>query len=141
MAHQYCSDKSYETFKYYWSWVGSVHIMCVQVHSVAQSCLTLWDPTECSPPGSSVQGIFPARILEWVAISSSRGSSQLRDLNPGLLWLLHLQVESLPLCHLGSPWPSQHHLLKSGRSQLGNGWNVPQSREGLLTQLEEGAGW
>ena len=77
-AHQYCSDKSYETFKYYWSWVGSVHIMCVQVHSVAQSCLTLWDPTECSPPGSSVQGIFPARILEWVAISSSRGSSQPR---------------------------------------------------------------
>ena len=78
-AHQYCSDKSYETFKYYWSWVGSVHIMCVQVHSVAQSCLTLWDPTDCSPPGSSVQGIFPARILEWVAISSSRGSSWPRD--------------------------------------------------------------
>ena len=34
-----------------------------------QSCLTLWDPVHCSPPVSSVHGIFPARILEWVAIS------------------------------------------------------------------------
>ena len=74
-AHQYCSDKLYEASKYYWSWFGSVYTMCVQVRSVAQSCLTLWDPTDCSPPGSSVQGIFPARMLEWVAISSSRGSS------------------------------------------------------------------
>ena len=41
---------------------------------VVQSCLTLCDPLDCSPPGSSVQGIFQARILEWVAISSSRGS-------------------------------------------------------------------
>ena len=45
----------------------------------AQSCLTLCDPMNCSRPGSSVQGIFQARILEWVAISFSRGSSQLRD--------------------------------------------------------------
>ena len=42
---------------------------------VAQSCPTLCDPTDCSLPGSSVHGIFPARILEWVTISSSRGSS------------------------------------------------------------------
>ena len=40
---------------------------------------TLWDPTECSPPGSSVCGILQAWILEWVAISFSRGSSQPRD--------------------------------------------------------------
>ena len=45
----------------------------------AQSCPTLCDPTDCSPPGSSVHGVFQARILGWVAISSSRGSSQLRD--------------------------------------------------------------
>jgi len=44
----------------------------------AQSFLTLRDPTDCSPPGSSVHGIFQARILEWVAISSSRGPSQPR---------------------------------------------------------------
>ena len=47
--------------------------------SVIQSCLTLCDPTDCSPPGSSVHGILKARILEWVAIPSSRGSSQPRD--------------------------------------------------------------
>ena len=46
---------------------------------VAQSCLTLCDPVECSPSGSSVHGILQARILEWVAISYSRGSSHPRD--------------------------------------------------------------
>ena len=45
----------------------------------AQSCLTLCDPIDCSPPGSSVQWIFWAKTLEWVAISYSRGSSQARD--------------------------------------------------------------
>ena len=45
---------------------------------VAQSCLTLCDPMDCSPPGSSVHGILQARILEWVAIPFSRGSSQPR---------------------------------------------------------------
>ena len=46
---------------------------------VAQSCLTLHDPMDCSPPGSSVHGISQARILEWVAIPFSRGSSGPRD--------------------------------------------------------------
>ena len=46
---------------------------------VAQSCPTLCDPMDCSPPGSSVHGIFQVRILEWVAISFSRGSFQPRD--------------------------------------------------------------
>ena len=45
------------------------------VCSVTQSRLTLCDPVDCSLPGSSVHGILQARILEWVAISSSRGSS------------------------------------------------------------------
>ena len=44
-----------------------------------QSYPTLCDPVDCSPPGSSVRGILQARILEWVAISFSRGSSQPRD--------------------------------------------------------------
>ena len=43
---------------------------------VIQSCPTLCDLMNCSPPGASVQGILQARILEWVAISFSRGSSQ-----------------------------------------------------------------
>ena len=42
---------------------------------VAQSCPALCNPLNCSPPGSSVLGIFQARVLEWVAISLSRGSS------------------------------------------------------------------
>ena len=47
--------------------------MCVC--SGVQLCLTLCDPVDCSPPGFSVHGILQARILEWVAIFSSRGSS------------------------------------------------------------------
>ena len=50
--------------------------MCVHMH--AQSCLTLCDPVDCNPPGSSVHEIFQARILKWVAISCSGGSSQPR---------------------------------------------------------------
>ena len=46
---------------------------------VAQSCPTLCDPMVCSPPGSSVHGILQARILEWVAMPSSRGSSWVKD--------------------------------------------------------------
>ena len=46
---------------------------------VAQSCPTLCDPMDCSLPGSSLQGILLARVLEWVAISFSRGSSRPRD--------------------------------------------------------------
>ena len=45
---------------------------------VAQSCLTLCDPIDCSLPGSSVHGIFQTIVLEWIAISFSRGSSQPR---------------------------------------------------------------
>ena len=46
---------------------------------VAQSCPTLCDPRDCSPPGTSAQGIFQAIILEWVAVSFFRGSSWPRD--------------------------------------------------------------
>ena len=54
-------------------------IIIVRVCSVVQSCLIIWNPVDHSPPGSSAHGILQARILEWVAISSSRGSSQPRD--------------------------------------------------------------
>ena len=46
---------------------------------LAQSCGTLCNTMDCSPSGSSAQGIFQARILEWVAISFTKGSSQPRD--------------------------------------------------------------
>ena len=57
----------------------TLSISTVKWSEVIQSCLTLCYPTDYSPPGSSVHGIFHARILEWVAISFSRGSSWLRD--------------------------------------------------------------
>ena len=46
---------------------------------VAQSCLTLSDPMDCSLPGSSIPGIFQARVLEWVAIAFSPESQQLNS--------------------------------------------------------------
>ena len=51
--------------------------VCVCAKSL-QSCLTLYDPVDCCPPGSSVHGILQARILEWVSMPSSRGSSRPR---------------------------------------------------------------
>ena len=50
-----------------------------KVSEDAQSCLTLCDPMDCSPPGSSVHGILQARVLEWIAISFFKGSSQPRN--------------------------------------------------------------
>ena len=50
-----------------------------KVREIAQSCLTLCDLMDCSLPGSSIQWIFQTRILEWVSISFSRGSSQPKD--------------------------------------------------------------
>ena len=44
-----------------------------------QSCLTFWDPIDCSSPGASVRGILQTRIVEWVAMPSSRGSSRPRN--------------------------------------------------------------
>ena len=54
-------------------------LVCMHVCSVAQLCLTFCDPKDCSPPCSSVHGILQERILEWVAMPSSRGSSQPRN--------------------------------------------------------------
>ena len=68
-----------------------------------QSCPTLCNTLDCSPPGSSVHRIFQARILKWVAIPSSRRSSQPRKSNPHLLHFLHWQVGSLPWVPPGKP--------------------------------------
>ena len=69
------------------------------VHSYVLSRLTLHNPMDCSPPGSSVHGIFQARILEWVVISSSRGIFPTQGSNPSLL---RQQADSLLLCHQGT---------------------------------------
>ena len=77
-----------------WSWTT----LCAC--SVAQSCLALCDPMDCSPPGSSVHGILQARILQWVAMPSSRGSSPTQGSN---LCLLNCRGILYLLRHLGSP--------------------------------------
>ena len=61
--------------------ISHVNSMCLWCCAVccAQLCPTLCNTMDCSPPGSSVHGIFQARILECIAISSSRGSSRPRD--------------------------------------------------------------
>ena len=87
-----------------WCWLGKGSWGCrnseryrmMRVCAV-HSCLTLCDPMDCSPPGSSVHGIFQARILEWVSISFSRGSSQARD------WTHISCLGRRILYHLGSP--------------------------------------
>ena len=58
---------------------GSICFYTVKLMLFAQSCPTLCNPMGCSPPGSSVHRILQARILEWVAMPSSRGSSRPRD--------------------------------------------------------------
>ena len=63
---------------HFWILCLTTYSLCVYV-LVAQLCPTLCKPMDYSPPGYSVQGILQARVIEWVAIPFSRGSSQLRD--------------------------------------------------------------
>ena len=64
---------------------------------------SLWPPTDCGLPGFSVYEILQARILEWVAMPSSRGSSWTWGANLCLLFPLHWQMGSLPLASPGKP--------------------------------------
>ena len=61
-------------------WISDYpHSQTLWLVLTAQSCLTLCNPINCSPPSSSIHGILQARTLEWIAIPFSRGSSQPRD--------------------------------------------------------------
>ena len=106
------------------SWSQSCVLCCAKS---LQPCPALWDPMDSSPPGSSAHGILQARILKWVAISFSKGSSSY-EVNL-LLCLVQWQVGSLPLapprkppgmtissCSEKHQIPSWwHHLLKTSR--------------------------
>ena len=83
-------------FKYL---VKSFSECAVLSHSVMSGLFAT--PMDCSPPGSSVHGILQARILERVAISSSRGIFTTQGLNPGLL---HCKLILYHLRHQGSPF-------------------------------------
>ena len=113
-------------------------LQCMKVKSgseVAQPCPTLHDPMDCSPPGSSVHGILQARILEWVAISFSRGSSQPRDRT----WVSHIGGRSFNLratreaktdaLNSGSETSLGIHLMKG----LSLAENVPDEKDKILS--------
>ena len=83
-----------------------IYIVCMHA-KLLQTCLTLCDPMDCRPPGSSVHGILQGRILEGVAMPSFRGSSQ--GSNPHLLHLLHWQEGSLLLVPHYPPFTSSSY--------------------------------
>ena len=103
------------------NWSRQVELYGIQkvfrcCYSVTKSCLTLCDPMDCGLPGSSVHGISQTRILEWVATSFSRGSSNPRIKPLSSAW----QVDSLPLSHLRSP----HKVLGWSKSLYGFFCNI-----------------
>ena len=100
-----------------------------------QSYLTLYDPVDWSSPGSSVPGILQARILEWVAISFSRGSSQFRDGTCISCHLLHWRVGSLPLV---PPENSESSLVMVKRKMF---WNLFKSIHCGLGLIQVNTRW
>ena len=85
----------------------NVELLSQLFHSPLSKSLQLY-PMDCGPPGSSVHGILQSRILEWIAMPSSRGSSWSRS-QTQVSCLPHWQASYLPPgtsqgCHLGSPW-------------------------------------
>ena len=67
-------------------------------------CLTLYNPVDCSPPGSSVHEILRGKNTGVGCHSLLQGNLPDRGIKPSLLWLLHWHADSLLLSHLGSPW-------------------------------------
>ena len=95
-------------------------LQCMKVKSeseVAQSCLTVCDPVDCSPPGSSVHGIFQARVLEWGAIAfsgSSVGCSPIPTLSVSETLRSSLHLRSCSLAPVKEP------------SSSGDAWESPK---------------
>ena len=82
---------------------------------VAQSCLTLSDPMDCSPPGSSVHGILQARVLEWGAIAFSA-----------------LMVGKWPKNETAASEPRDEHWQESGHSREGRGFQISEGTTGRM---------
>ena len=88
--------------------------VCIHMCLVTQSCPNLCNPMDCSLPGSSIHGIILARILEQVAISFSRGSSQLRDQT----WVSQIAGRLSTVWATREFYPFTKWLVKSHRSFL-----------------------
>ena len=94
---------------------------------VAQSCLTLCGPIDCSPPGACVRGILQARILEWVAISFSQpGIFPTQGSNPGLL---HCRQILYHPSHQGSSLKEMIHVRTSPAGVRGDPFQQGKARE------------
>ena len=109
-------------------------IVYVPACLVTQFCLTICDTMDYSLPGSSVHGILQARILKGVAISYSREFLTQR-LNLCLLHLLHWQVDSLPLSHLGSSnieWLAYSEMWFERKRPPFSYWGVPNRHMKLV---------
>ena len=100
-SREHMNDKAKRPFCWYGEWFRGLgrkvnnpqHSLTTATAKSLQSCPTLWDPTECGPPGSPVAGILQARILEWVAISFSNA------------WKWKMKVKSLSRVQpLAIPW-------------------------------------
>ena len=91
--------------------------VCLCVCSVTQQCLTLWGTMDCSLPDCSVHRIFQERILEWVAITYSGGSSQSRDQTPFVSGGFLGRQIPYPQGHLGS----SHFYLSTQKSSESTG--------------------
>ena len=113
----------------YTSYIRGKHGACART----QSCLTLCDPTDCSPPGSSLYGMSQARTLEWVANSYTKRSSQPRDQTQVSCiscigrWILY------HWCHLWSP-RGKHRYLRKGKSPQPE-WICPTWEYWILSGL------
>ena len=92
-SYEHIMDEQLEIY------VKSLSGLCAQ----SVTCVTLWDPRDCRLPVSSVHSILQERILEWVAMPSSRGSSRHRDQTHVLLHFLHWQADSSSLALPGKP--------------------------------------
>ena len=91
--------------------------------SVAKSCAILCDPLDCSPPGSSVPGIFQTRILDWVAISFSKGSSWPRN-QTHVSCLLHCRWV---LYHLSSSFQCNEQIQSPQMDVIDYLWFFPRA--------------
>ena len=103
--------------------------------SVAQLCPTLCNPMDCSLPGSSVRGILQARMLEWVAISSSRGSFQVRDgtcISCIGRWILY---RCATWEALGEPWRWNTWSRVRRARVIPRMWWGPNNHQGIISEL------
>ena len=117
-------------------------LQCMKVKSeseVAQSCLTLCNPMDCSLPGSSVHGIFQARILECISISFSRVSSSPRDWNQVsyivgrcfTIWATREEIRGFP----GGPVVKTPHF--HGRGHMFDPWSLVRDPACCAVQSNE----